>query len=257
MQVIEQSIQAKSNQEKTEDGLVVTDDFIAVIDGSTSKTKKHIHPLYTNGRYAMLLISKYIRNMKKDTSVDQFCSGITEYIHSHYSLIPFSKTELPPEERPTASAVIFSRLRREVWMIGDCQALIGETLYQNPKPDEAILAQQRADYMHRHPGEEGRPQILSALIQSMQKQNIDYSVIDGTPIPRRHVKVIELDFQPWTIVLASDGYPFLEPTLEESEKRLAEQLARDPLCIDTFKATKPLMTGNISFDDRTYIRFNA
>ena len=40
MIIIEQSIIGKKCQEVCEDGLVVTDDFIAVIDGSTSKTPK-------------------------------------------------------------------------------------------------------------------------------------------------------------------------------------------------------------------------
>ena len=58
------------------------------------------------------------------------------------------------------------------------------------------------------------------------------------------------------VVLASDGYPFLCPTLAESEARLKEQIVRDPLNINTFKATKGMMTGNLSFDDRAYIRFS-
>ena len=57
------------------------------------------------------------------------------------------------------------------------------------------------------------------------------------------------------IVLASDGYPFLEPTLAASEVALAEQIANDPQNIHSFIATKGIVEGNKSFDDRTYIRF--
>ena len=57
------------------------------------------------------------------------------------------------------------------------------------------------------------------------------------------------------IVLASDGYPFLKPTLAESEEALANQIANDPQNISCFIATKGLVEGNKSFDDRTYIRF--
>ena len=57
------------------------------------------------------------------------------------------------------------------------------------------------------------------------------------------------------IVLASDGYPFLKPTLAESEAALANQIANDPQNISCFIATKGLVEGNKSFDDRTYIRF--
>jgi glycerophosphoryl diester phosphodiesterase len=93
--------------------------------------------------------------------------------------------------------------------------------------------------------------------EAMKGQNIDYAVIDGFPIPQQHVRVIPLDFRPWEIVLASDGYPFLCPTLAESEERLAWQKTNDPLNIGTFKATKAFMQDNDSFDDRAYIRFTV
>ena len=54
---------------------------------------------------------------------------------------------------------------------------------------------------------------------------------------------------------SSDGYPFLKGTLHESEEALVCQLRDDPLCIRSFKATKGLMLGNVSFDDRCYLRF--
>ena len=58
-------------------------------------------------------------------------------------------------------------------------------------------------------------------------------------------------------MLATDGYPFLCPTLAESEARLQQQRENDPLNIGDFKATKGFMKGNNSFDDRTYIRFQV
>ena len=93
--------------------------------------------------------------------------------------------------------------------------------------------------------------------EAMRRQNIDYAVIDGFPIPQQHVRKLTLDFRPWEIVLASDGYPFLCPTLQESEERLAHQLTNDPMNILDFKATKGLQPGNLSFDDRAYIRFKV
>ena len=57
--------------------------------------------------------------------------------------------------------------------------------------------------------------------------------------------------------MATDGYPFLCPTLEASEAELARQLADDPLNIGHFQATKACMKGNLSFDDRAYIRFRV
>ena len=99
--------------------------------------------------------------------------------------------------------------------------------------------------------------MIPTMIEVMKNQNITYAVIDGFPIPQQFVPVITLDFQPWEIVLASDGYPFLAPTLAETEALLEAQRQNDPLNIGKFKATKAFVEGNNSFDDRSYIRFTV
>ena len=95
------------------------------------------------------------------------------------------------------------------------------------------------------------------MIRTMTEQNKTYSVVDGFPIPMEHVRIITLTPSTHTIVLASDGYPFLLPTLAESETALHRQLTTDPLNALSFKATKAYIRGNNSFDDRTYIRFDT
>ena len=102
-----------------------------------------------------------------------------------------------------------------------------------------------------------REAIIPHMLETMQQQNKTYAVIDGFPIPQQCVRVITLDFNPWEVVLASDGYPFLEPTLEASEQRLEWQRKNDPLNIGEFKATKAFSVGSNSFDDRAYIRFKV
>ena len=279
MKIIESSIIGKKSQEACEDGMVVTDDFIAVIDGSTSKTPKHLNPDMKNGRYAMMLISEYIREvLKADASVDDFCQGVTAYIYNkvYENLGVEERLKEHPEERLTASAILYSRTRNEVWMVGDCQAIIDGKLYENGKPYEEKIARKRVELIKQglSPAE-ARKQIEPLLIEAMLSgQNQTYTVIDGFPIYREGVKVVALKTKPASssietyfqeqtkpvsspneVVLASDGYPFLKPTLAESEAALAEQIANDPQCIHDFIATKGLVAGNKSFDDRTYIRF--
>ena len=84
MNIIEKSVIPKSPAKKSEDGIVVTNDFIAVIDGSTSKTSHRHLPWWSNGHYAMLLVSRYIRHMPADISCQQFCKGVTKAISRHY-----------------------------------------------------------------------------------------------------------------------------------------------------------------------------
>ena len=264
MKVIESSIIGKKSPEACEDGMVITDDFIAVIDGSTSKTPKHLNPDMKNGRYAMMLISEYIREeLKADASVDDFCQGVTAYIYNkvYEKLGMEERLKEHPEERLTASAILYSRTRNEVWMVGDCQAIIDGKLYENGKPYEQEIARKRVELIEQglSPAE-ARKQIEPLLIEAMLSgQNQTYTVIDGFPIYREGVKVVALKTEPVSspneVVLASDGYPFLKPTLAASEAALAEQIANDPQNIHSFIATKGIVEGNKSFDDRTYIRF--
>lgn len=294
MKIIESCIIGKKSQEACEDGMVVTDDFIAVIDGSTSKTPKHLNPDMKNGRYAMMLITEYIREeLKADASADDFCQGVTAYIYNkvYEKLGVEERLKEHPEERLTASAILYSRTRNEVWMVGDCQAIIGGKLYENGKPYEEKIARKRVELIEQglSPAE-ARKQIEPLLIKAMLSgQNQTYTVIDGFPIYREGVKVVSVsdscsvqdsvsssdscsvqdtvscsdsasasDTIPSSsseIVLASDGYPFLKPTLAASEAALAEQIANDPQNIHSFIATKGIVEGNKSFDDRTYIRF--
>lgn len=288
MKIIESSIIGKKSPEACEDGMVVTDDFIAVIDGSTSKTPKHLNPDMKNGRYAMMLISEYIREeLKADASVDDFCQGVTAYIYNkvYEKLGVEERLKEHPEERLTASAILYSRTRNEVWMVGDCQAIIAGKLYENGKPYEEEIARKRVELIEQGLSPvEARKQIEPLLIKAMLSgQNQTYTVIDGFPIYREGVKVVSVsdscsvqdpvpasDSVPCSdsasasdtipsssseIVLASDGYPFLKPTLAASEAALAEQIANDPQNIRSFIATKGIVEGNKSFDDRTYIRF--
>ena len=296
MMIIESKIVGKKSQESCEDGMVVTDDFIAVIDGSTSKTPKHLNPDMKNGRYAMMLISEYIREeLKADASVDDFCQGVTSYIYNkvYEKLGVEERLKEHPEERLTASAILYSRTRNEVWMVGDCQAIIAGKLYENGKPYEEKIARKRVELIAQglSPAE-ARKQIEPLLIEAMLSgQNQTYTVIDGFPIYREGVKVVSVsdsssvqdsvsssdscsvqdpvscsgsasasDTIPSSsseIVLASDGYPFLKPSLAASEAALAEQIANDPQNIHSFIATKGIVEGNKSFDDRTYIRFSV
>ena len=86
-----------------------------------------------------------------------------------------------------------------------------------------------------------------------------YPVLNGLNFAEEMIKV-------WTVpsgtevVLASDGYPQLRRTLEESEAKLREIIAEDPLCLGVGggkAGVKGIMEGMESFDDRSYVRVIA
>ena len=175
------------------------------------------------------------------------------------------------EYRLTCSAVIYSRTRREVWLIGDCQCRFGGRTYTHPKPVDTILTQIRCDVVRyfldhgrtvddiRH-NDPGRAYILSTLREQCNFQNdtnpynpYSYPVLDGMPIDPQRVPTLAVADSK-ELILASDGYPVLFDTLAETETHLHTLLQRDPLCIRENPTTKCLVAGNCSFDDRTYLR---
>lgn len=268
MQIIEKTVVAKNPKKKSEDVIVISDNFVAVIDGSTSKSQ-YRHSLFrSNGRYAMQLTARYIRRMPKNITSEEFFRGVTAYIRKHYKKSMLPRLQEHPEDRLTCSAIVYSRLNREIWMVGDCQCMINGEFFDNPKPSEAELAAMRAEEAKRLLAtgmsqdellrdDKAREVIIPRMLETMRQQNISYSVIDGFRIARQHVRIIPLDFRPWEIVLASDGYPILRPTLAESEEELRKLREEDPLNISRFQATKAFHPDFNSFDDRSYIRLKV
>lgn len=257
MKIEESYICGKHTEADCEDGMVITPWFAAVIDGSTSKTPRRLDPTMKNGRLAMLIISQHIKTMPASTTMEQFCEGVTRRIANEYERHGVAeRMGAHPEERLTASAIIYSVQRREVWMVGDCQAIVDNTFFDNAKPYEQHIATIRANMIKEGmaPADARRaiePQLVEAMLQG---QNTSYAVIDGTPIYMAGTRTVAVSH---AAVLTSDGYPFLHPTLKESEEALARQLADDPQNISSFVATKGLVEGNNSFDDRAYIRLTV
>lgn len=256
--VIERKVEGKHNMETCEDAIVLTPHFVAVIDGSTSKTTfRHYHGA-SNGRMAMTIIKNYIeREAEANMTIDSFCRGVTSYINQIYRVSQnLRRMEQHPEERLTASVAIYSCERKEVWMIGDCQAIVDQVYYNNDKPDEAVIAAKRSQLIKQGvTPSEARRLIEPMLVRSViGGQNKSYAVVDGFPVFMQGVIVIPAHSE---VVLATDGYPFLRSTLAESEETLSRQLRKDPQNIETFLATKGIKEGNSSFDDRAFIRFSV
>ena len=248
MTITEYFICGKHTAADCEDGIVITNDFAAVIDGSTSKTPTRLDPSMKNGRFAMMLISEYIKQMPADYTMTDFCRGITLRIAEEYD-----KRDITERMTEHPEAIIYSDCRKEVWMVGDCQTIIDGTYYDNSKPYEQEIAIQRATLIKNgmSPKVARRtiePQLIKAMLEG---QNRQYAVIDGTPIYMPGTRIVKASN---SVVLASDGYPTLLPTLKESEGALALHLANDPQNIGDFVATKGLVDSNVSFDDRAYIK---
>lgn len=274
MQVIEQFIQAKNGDMSTcEDGYVCNENFVAVVDGATNKSGI-LYSQNSPGRVAMTLATKAIEQLEPTTSAHVALNQINQALHDYYIErgILESVTKNPPS-RCTASCVIYSVFRHELWFLGDCMALVDNKSVQFQKETDSVLSDLRALLIHvalsqgttihellEH--DTCREQIIPFLNQQALLQNSSYEsdftyyALDGiTTIEKEHIHIAPLSPNTKEIVLSSDGYPTLKATLQETEDYLAYILQEDPLCYTLYRSTKGLVQGNISYDDRVYVRF--
>jgi glycerophosphoryl diester phosphodiesterase len=79
--------------------------------------------------------------------------------------------------------------------------------------------------------------------------------MDGFPIDDEGIHIVDVGDSVKEVILASDGYPDLYPTLQETERNLREIIAQDPMLVGVrHRSTKGVLKGAESFDDRTYLR---
>lgn len=269
MKIIEQFIDGKVNIDTCEDNLIITNNFIAVIDGVSSKSD-YRKDGKTTGKLASEIIGQVIENLAQNSTIEQVIESINTEFQSFYdsNLFPYDKASLGLQ----AMLALYSKYHQQVYLIGDCQAVIEGNRYINPKLIDTTLEHLRSlivhvevaktgedlkDYFSK--GDQAREQILPWITESTIFANDNtspwgYSVLNGESVPTSLIKVIDVPDNS-QVILASDGYPFVEETLEASEMKLQLLLEDDPYLIQTVKSTKGLTKGATSFDDRTYIRF--
>lgn len=262
MKIIEQFIKGKNeNSLLCEDGLFINDDFIAVFDGATSERNGDFNGR-TGGRAAM---EKAVEIMHKaPADID----AVTLFVKINNGILSLYHGESTGEA--AVCAIIFSRYRNEIWAVGDCQCRINSQYYPHDKEVDTVLAKVRAIVLElaRLEGKTdeelmsndiGRQFIVPILKKQHLLANSDsrfgYAVLNGTPFDKNKIEIHPVNDGD-TVILASDGYPFLHSSLEQSEKALADTIKENPLCCDEkYEATKGIYNSNSSFDDRTFIKF--
>lgn len=272
MRIIEQYIKGKKDG-NCEDGLLITEDFVSVIDGVTSKSNYRLDDM-TTGQIAVKIIKESIKNFNSNITYKQAIDKLTQSIRQFYieeDMLEIAKKNTT--NRLAACAIIFSKKKEEIWIIGDCQYMVDGEHYENPKVVDEIISEARSLFVASElkmgktldemmEFDSSREYILplikrGATYQNDQSNNqYSYAVIDGFDVTEKDVQVVSTR-NAEEIVLASDGYPKLFPTLSETEKYLQYILKVDPLCYKKYKSTKGLVKGNDSFDDRTYVRLQV
>jgi len=263
MKIKEKFIESKTGKMiDCEDGLFINDNYIVIVDGATSKNS-----IKVNGKSSGCYIKDIILE-----SMEKLPIGITavEAINFLNINIKISKNNLPDDFQMSASIIIYSDSKKEIWNYGDCQCIINSKKYLHQNKIDLITSNKRSKYnkkllnngfsveklLEKDLGREHIYPILKEQYKLINRFDIKYGypALNGMPINEKELFIYKLkkDDQ---ITLSSDGYPCLKDNLKESEEYLKEVLKDDPLLIDKYKTTKSLIKGNSSFDDRSYVSF--
>ena len=249
-----------------EDAYVLTDNYIAVFDGATPKTAFRFPDGRTPGQVAATTLAETIKRLPAECTareaIDRLSGALANALQGHSG---------------EASGVIFSRWRREIWSVGDCQfALLHRDgrleRHRTEKAIDRILADWRASiigsYLSRGlmtsaeilANDPGRRIIQPFITRQTRYQNrtgeLGFGVFDGGHIPDEFIETWSIGQDVETVILASDGYPELHATLEETEAALHRMLQSDPMCINVLRGTKGIRPGCTAHDDRTYVSFD-
>ena len=162
------------------------------------------------------------------------------------------------------SFVIRSESRRKM-VHGQSQAEEGSAKQRQDQTANDLSEQGRDRHTEELPArpeerDVGREAILPLIKRQLWFENtpgpFGYPVLNGLSFAEEMVRVWPVP-DGAEVVLTTDGYPEPGASLAESEARLREIIAEDPLCIGVNAGTKGIMDGMESFDDRAYVRVAA
>ncbi|MCP6758953.1 MAG: hypothetical protein NHB32_09345 [Fischerella sp. CENA71] len=249
-----------------DDRLIITSNFVAVLDGATDASGASYNGL-SSGRFVAEIGAKALSSLAPDINATEAVEKITQAVKE--SLLQV-KPDKNPNHTPCFAIVVFSAKRREIWRVGDCQYLLDGEGYNPTIQVDQITSQLRSLIVHSHiaqgktiedllkddPSQNLLVPVykLQSVLRNHPEENFGYGAIDGTKVPERYLEIIKIPQQVKSIVLASDGYPDLRATLTDSETVLTKILTQDPLCYNLYLAQRGLAPGRESFDDRTYVR---
>ena len=251
---------AADNASGCEDVLVVTEHYVAAIDGMSSPLRRNNEK--PSGRRFASAVGSAIAALPPD------CDAVAATAAISAAASGVSSDHSGPSG---AVAAILSLTRREVWRIGDVHVRIGDSYFPGSKLVDEIGVQFRAVVNHSallagvslHNIRTNDPGLvaLAPLLEGMEHLanrvgEFGYGVLNGTPVPPEFIEVYPVPETPCDIVLATDGFLSAAPTLGEAEGALRRALSADPACIGPeLRSMGKAITPDAHFpDDRCYVR---
>lgn len=263
MKIVEYYIQGKVDNVVNEDGIFISDKIVAVIDGVTTKSD-NLYDSFKSGKIAKDILLNTLEKIDAKMPLEEtfliLNSALKKY-HDSYG---------KEREYFSAQIIVYNDYYKEIWNFGDCNCMINNTFHNHDKFYDTITSNARIlynesrlkegytinDLLENDLGAEYIKPLLQAqyLFDNDSDSIFGYPILNGNNIDTNKVNVYKLNIGD-EVILASDGYPIIENTLKKSEDFLKKVLEEDPLCMNLYKSMKGLKQGNISYDDRAYIRF--
>ena len=242
-----------------------------MIDGFTDPSGTTFDGV-SGGRFASRAIAAVVRALPRAVTAEEAVRAMSAALSGARPRVRPGPGG-PGFGRPCAVATLYSDERREVWRVGDAPFMVGSDLHARTTAVNRAAADFRralvsalltagADADELRSSQAGFSALRPLLdVQAALGNRVDspfgYPVLDGSRVPRDFIEVHAVE-DDRDVVLATDGYPELLPTLLASEERLAEMLRADPLGIDELADVgKEWDPANCSYDDRAYVRLRT
>ncbi|MCP5027408.1 MAG: hypothetical protein GY929_14105, partial [Actinomycetia bacterium] len=138
--------------------------------------------------------------------------------------------------------------RNEIWRIGDCNFMIDHTPNIGTKRVDAAAYSFRAainaallaagtpldEILSNDPGSAAARPLFDLQQQLTNRAGPwGYGCINGRTVPDEYIEVFPIGPEVKEVVLTTDGYPEIAPTLQLTQARLDELQSTDPAAIDT------------------------
>ncbi len=267
MQVIEQFSQSKYGDDlRNEDAIVITDHYVAVIDGATDLSGIQLEGT-TPGRFAAQTVKEAIECLSKDVDGHQAMKFIAEFLK-----IRKIDRDLPKEFRPFCVLAIYSKQNKQLFRLKDIQVkLNSKELDSTIRAMDAMIPFRQAVFHSRIEAGATTEELykddpfmpsMKALcyhqksLENNNKSAWGFGVMNGEDIPERFIEIIDVPTGS-DVIITSDGYPIVKDTLEASEAALRKLLVEDPLLIGTHPQPKGIKPGLDSFDDRSWLKIKT
>ena len=270
-EVVEQFVETKLDGRVCEDMIVVVAGrYAAVIDGASDETGARFAGL-SGGRFAAEVIAATIKDAQPFADVRAFADSLASALSA---AVADEIGELGDDVRwPVAAVVCASAEHQQVWRLGDGNVAVDEVVHMGDKRiDEAAYSFRAAvnaaliekgsplaEIIETDPGSQAaRPLFDSQQHLANKVGPWGFGCVDGQIVPDEYLEVFPIPSGTNQVVITSDGFPVVGPSLRESERALSELVQRDPAAVgDLWSIGKSCKPGSNAPDDRAYLRLRV